>query len=427
MDMMRKHCPGAEPVGVARLRGWRWFVSERGFANIVKVSPPEERVIDAIDTTVCSDADAKGCFRLANDHGSERSMDGTPVVAPSTRAARSDVVSVKLLDSPYLLIGSTSHAEAGSQQPKPRASPTMGSETKRNPRTIGRTPEQWYETLDALRWLNAADDDDDDAHASERIRYSGSEETDVSSLVETKYLSRSAPKMWSESIVDDGCEWGVTLHSRGNGKGNGTEDREETMKSCLWSEPHSSDTANANVEDMAGNECRCNPCRCNPCRCGDSDYHQSGSKKRKGEDHGVYGLVYRMTRPDWKQLNRAHGIPDIYQRREVEAEWIATPNSPCVSSDVLKVTTYVDLHSVQPSAPDVEYAKRMDYAVHEGTGRWGLPEKYVDDVVRPFIPECQQKIGIKRSNEVLGQDGDSKEDEGAGEPKRRETHFCEIM
>lgn len=34
---MRARCPASPPLGLARLRGWRWVVSERGYANVVEL------------------------------------------------------------------------------------------------------------------------------------------------------------------------------------------------------------------------------------------------------------------------------------------------------------------------------------------------------------------------------------------------------
>lgn len=36
-DQMRQRCPFSTPVGLAHLRGWRWFINGRGYANIAPV------------------------------------------------------------------------------------------------------------------------------------------------------------------------------------------------------------------------------------------------------------------------------------------------------------------------------------------------------------------------------------------------------
>ena len=39
LTQMQSRCPAAKHVGVAVLEGWRWLIGERGYANIVPVTP----------------------------------------------------------------------------------------------------------------------------------------------------------------------------------------------------------------------------------------------------------------------------------------------------------------------------------------------------------------------------------------------------
>lgn len=36
-DQMRERCPYSTPVGLGYLQGWRWFINQRGFANIIQI------------------------------------------------------------------------------------------------------------------------------------------------------------------------------------------------------------------------------------------------------------------------------------------------------------------------------------------------------------------------------------------------------
>jgi gamma-glutamylcyclotransferase len=36
-EQMRQRCPYSTPVGLAHLRGWRWFINGRGYANVAQV------------------------------------------------------------------------------------------------------------------------------------------------------------------------------------------------------------------------------------------------------------------------------------------------------------------------------------------------------------------------------------------------------
>ena len=40
---MEKRCPDHKIIGLGVLRGWRWFISLRGFANIIRSQPDEVR------------------------------------------------------------------------------------------------------------------------------------------------------------------------------------------------------------------------------------------------------------------------------------------------------------------------------------------------------------------------------------------------
>lgn len=41
---MLQRCPSSAPVGLAYLHGWEWLINERGFANVVQVQKPVQRV-----------------------------------------------------------------------------------------------------------------------------------------------------------------------------------------------------------------------------------------------------------------------------------------------------------------------------------------------------------------------------------------------
>lgn len=69
---MRKRCPQSKKVGVARLRGYRWIISARGYANVVEsqsdevegvlfeLSPSDEDSLDRYEGV------ASGSYRKAD-------------------------------------------------------------------------------------------------------------------------------------------------------------------------------------------------------------------------------------------------------------------------------------------------------------------------------------------------------------------------
>ncbi|KAI5366573.1 putative gamma-glutamyl cyclotransferase, gamma-glutamylcyclotransferase [Septoria linicola] len=42
LHQMRQRCPTSKYLGIARLKGYKWFIYDRGYANIVKLSDEEE-------------------------------------------------------------------------------------------------------------------------------------------------------------------------------------------------------------------------------------------------------------------------------------------------------------------------------------------------------------------------------------------------
>ena len=43
LEQMQRRCPGYRAVGIGFLRGFRWIISTRGYANIIKSEPDEVR------------------------------------------------------------------------------------------------------------------------------------------------------------------------------------------------------------------------------------------------------------------------------------------------------------------------------------------------------------------------------------------------
>lgn len=43
-EQMRQRCPSSTPVGLAYLRGWRWFINGRGYANVAQLGDSDDEV-----------------------------------------------------------------------------------------------------------------------------------------------------------------------------------------------------------------------------------------------------------------------------------------------------------------------------------------------------------------------------------------------
>ncbi|KAI0474820.1 hypothetical protein F4859DRAFT_482038 [Xylaria cf. heliscus] len=137
---------------------------------------------------------------------------------------------------------------------------------------------------------------------------------------------------------------------------------------------------------------------------------------------GVYGLVYRLHPDDEDMLDICEGVGYAYEREMLDVVWadVADPNasqgaSSTATSASLKTgpvlpteeieqqpheeTTsqarsesfqtlvYVDFERIAPSSPKAEYVGRMNVGIKEASELWGLPRAYVDEVIRPYIPE----------------------------------------
>ncbi|KAJ4264835.1 hypothetical protein NW762_005078 [Fusarium torreyae] len=46
-EQMRRRCPYSTPVGLAYLKGWKWIINARGFANIVQLPIDDDDTPDA--------------------------------------------------------------------------------------------------------------------------------------------------------------------------------------------------------------------------------------------------------------------------------------------------------------------------------------------------------------------------------------------
>ncbi|KAI2776685.1 hypothetical protein F4815DRAFT_483909 [Daldinia loculata] len=114
---------------------------------------------------------------------------------------------------------------------------------------------------------------------------------------------------------------------------------------------------------------------------------------------GIYGIIYRLHPDDEKWLDMNEGVPWAYERRFIEVEGLATTSTAKgegeeevelidqgKTSEKIRALAYIDFHRIRPSHPKNEYIYRMNNGIEEAMMQWGLPEQYVDSVIRPSIP-----------------------------------------
>ncbi|KAH7070949.1 hypothetical protein FB567DRAFT_538991 [Paraphoma chrysanthemicola] len=126
---------------------------------------------------------------------------------------------------------------------------------------------------------------------------------------------------------------------------------------------------------------------------------QSPSSKAEEEDYAskVYGLVYSLSPADESRLDKNEGVPIAYTKERLPcAFWSAgepsDPVSPHSKIDVtgpadetLDMLVYIDRERVEPDEPRKEYVYRMNRGIEDAVSV-GVPEGYVDAVMRKYIP-----------------------------------------
>jgi len=121
----------------------------------------------------------------------------------------------------------------------------------------------------------------------------------------------------------------------------------------------------------------------------------------------VYGLVYTLLPSDESRLDVNEGVPVAYTKEYLSCDfWALDPDNPLnpsppppfASSTILsKIDTsapptstfpmlvYIDRKRTSPSVPRKEYIYRMNRGIEDAV-KCGVPEGYVDQIMRTYIP-----------------------------------------
>lgn len=105
----------------------------------------------------------------------------------------------------------------------------------------------------------------------------------------------------------------------------------------------------------------------------------------------VYGLVYSLLPEDEKRLDRNEGVPIAYTKELIACEFWPGENHEKIDTGVpplekTSMLVYIDRSRTTPDKPREEYVYRMNQGIRDAVER-GVPEEYVRDVMRKFIPE----------------------------------------
>jgi hypothetical protein len=106
---------------------------------------------------------------------------------------------------------------------------------------------------------------------------------------------------------------------------------------------------------------------------------------------GVYGVVYLLDPADEDALDRYEGVPISYEKLELEIEIERKTSGTGTSKKRIKALVYVDVKRTEPGPPRHEYVARMNRGIREATREWRLPQWYVDQVMREYIPASEEE------------------------------------
>lgn len=106
----------------------------------------------------------------------------------------------------------------------------------------------------------------------------------------------------------------------------------------------------------------------------------------------VWGLVYSLQPDDEDKLDINEGVPECYMKEDLRVDFwpVLAGGKPDVKQEPQKVDmlVYIDRLRVAPSKPWDEYVFRMNKGVDDAV-RDGMPQTYVDQIIRPFIPDVK--------------------------------------
>lgn len=117
----------------------------------------------------------------------------------------------------------------------------------------------------------------------------------------------------------------------------------------------------------------------------------------------VWGLVYRLTQDDEERLDVNEGVPVAYTKEMIPVHF--WPSKGCskapfkgadehkvdtsISYEKLTMLVYIDRQRTTDDKPKKEYIYRMNMGIQDAL-KVGVPDSYVQRVMRKFIPEDEK-------------------------------------
>lgn len=133
----------------------------------------------------------------------------------------------------------------------------------------------------------------------------------------------------------------------------------------------------------------------------------SNSTSMSPYDDVVFGLVYSLEAEDEKRLDKNEGVPVAYTKEMLQCEFwpsdtehkVDTSKDPEKKEDML---VYIDRNRVQRDKPREEYIYRMNQGITDAV-KLGVPEDYVRDVMRKYIPAQEDDDGKEGERERMAE------------------------
>jgi gamma-glutamylcyclotransferase len=121
--------------------------------------------------------------------------------------------------------------------------------------------------------------------------------------------------------------------------------------------------------------------------------HKQSDLDPKSYEDEVWGLVYTLQPTDEERLDINEGVPFAYTKETLGCDfWPVDDDDDSGPANVtarprkVDMLVYINRLQVEPSDPKEEYVYRMNMGIKDAIEE-GIPKKYVEKVMRKFIPE----------------------------------------
>ncbi|CAN9349305.1 unnamed protein product [Alternaria alternata] len=128
----------------------------------------------------------------------------------------------------------------------------------------------------------------------------------------------------------------------------------------------------------------------------------SNSTSMSPYDDVVFGLVYSLEAEDEKRLDKNEGVPVAYTKEMLECEFWPSDTRAQNPEKKEGMLVYIDRNRVQPDKPREEYIYRMNQGITDAV-KLGVPEEYVRDVMRKYIPAQEDDDGKEGEREKMAE------------------------